>query len=164
MRLNKNPKTVLLISVSFAVFFGGVLSKADEYTKSQIAEIKVKTQSKKCQIYRLETSICQKSYAEGAADSAMALEKEATKQSGVVNYYGRYQIGKMKAMHGTSKLPPLKAKYKKLTGRDWTPKTCEPSANTDDFSEEVKVCGCELDISSEYDCPRGKDDGYLDWI
>lgn len=168
MSLNQNSKTMLLIVISFAIFFSGFVSKADEYeyTKSQIAEIKVKTQSKKCQIYRLEVSICQKNYIEGAANSVMAVEKEATKQSGVVNYYKRYQIGKMKAIGGTSKLTPLKAKYKQLTGRDWTPKTCEPSnsANTDDVSEEVKACGCELDIGSEYDCPRGKDGGYLDWI
>lgn len=160
-------KTAVL--VSFLFVFTGFASKADEYTKSQIAAIKLKTQSKKCQVYRLETSICQKSYVEGAANSAMAIEKEATKQSGVVNSYGRYQIGKMKTLHGTNKLSPLKAKYRQLTGKDWTPKTCESSpseesANTDGSTEELRACGCELDIGSEYDCPRGKDGRYLDWI
>lgn len=114
-------------------------------------EIKTKLKSKECQIYRVEKDICQKSYVEAAADTAMELEKEATKQSGIVNKSGRYKAGEMKAMHGTSKIGKLKTTYKKLAGKDWSSKSCE-SGKEDDGTDETKACGC-IQEGNFADCP-----------
>lgn len=130
-----------------------------------------KIRSKECKIARLELGICQKSYVKAATDSAMDLEKEATKQSGVVNQYGRYKIGQMKAMHGTGQLGSLKAQYQKLKGSAWNPKSCEGNAEEVQcnsgsggprttpcsvYSNEFLACGCVQEIGSDNDCPRGE--------
>lgn len=107
-----------------------------------------KIRSKECKISRLETSICQKSQVDSAANWAMEMEKESTKQSGVVNRYGRHKAGQLKAMHGTGQLGELKSQYRKLSGKDWNPKACEAD-------DELEACGCIQDGSSQNDCPRG---------
>lgn len=113
--------------------------------------VKGKLQSKECKIYHVTADICRKSHVEAAANNGLAMEDEATKQSGMVNRYSRYKLGQMKAMHGTSDLPKLKNQYRQLVGSDWTPKTCEASPEVKrklatgemtDESEEIEACGC----------------------
>lgn len=155
------------IKLNMKEFYAHVVSKLDKDIQSKVDEIaningtganqKIlsKMKSKECQVYHLTSDICQKSYVESTADAAMGLEKEATKQSGIINKYGRYKIGQMKAMHGTNQITQLKSKFKRLNGKDWTPKSCDSSGESDG-SEEITACGCTM-MGTFADCPLEND-------
>lgn len=111
--------------------------------------VKQKLNSRECKVFHVTADICRKAYIEASADKGLAVEDEATKQSGATNLYSRYKLGQMKALHGTANLPQLKKQYRELIGSEWTPKACEAdpdrktaSSVTSDENEELEACGC----------------------
>jgi hypothetical protein len=136
---------------------------ADNSSKLQNikAAIASKMQSKECKTYKLSVDICQKAYVDNAGTQAVNTENEITKETGMVNRYSRYKIGQLKQLHGTGRIPVLKADYKRLTGKDWQQSSCgfdEPqklikNSFGDEVTEEAFYCGCDNDnIDVSYSC------------